>query len=429
MRLPRRAFLKTAGCLTIGFCLTESFIAKARAAASPGSLGQPGPLPGDLRENPRIDSWLQVLEDGRVRVLTGKIELGQGIRTAVAQMAAEELDLDMTQVEVLMAETGVTPDEGYTAGSNSIEASAIAVRYAAAATRQKLLDMAAQKLGTPAADLTFSKGAITARNGNSISLAALLNGKQISDEVHMPVAIKPKEQHHLVGKPVPRPDNEPIVFGRPYYVHDLQLPGMVYGRIVRPPVYGVQLRQIDENAVRQQFPDLLKIVVNGSFLGVIATSEYGAIKAQNLVRKHSKWTEGPLLPKLTPEQLPDYLRSLPVRSENVHRQGDLSAATTIKASYFKPYIMHGAIGPSCAVAHYENNHLDVWSHSQGAYPLRESRAALIDLPSKNIHVKGLPGSGCYGHNGADDVAADAALLAMAYPGKPVHVQWAREDEH
>jgi nicotinate dehydrogenase subunit B len=435
----RRAFLKTTGSLTIGFCLT-GFTGKtaARAAAwTPTSAGGTaasagGPtLPGDLADNPHINAWLQVLEDNRVRVLTGKLELGQGIRTAVAQVAAEELNLDMHQVEVLVAETGQTPDEGYTAGSNSIEASAIAIRYAAAAAREILLEEASKKLDIPIAQLQLDKGRITGPKKQTITLAALLDGRQLTDEVHLPVRLKPNDQHRLIGQPIRRPDNEPIVFGQPYHIQDLQFPGMVYGAVVRPPSYGASLKSIDQEAIKSKAIE--KLIRNGSFLAVITKNQYQAFKAQQLIRDHTQWEDAPPLPNIKPQELPAYLRTLPVKTENVSEKGNPQpqppATKTIKASYFKPYIMHGAIGPSCAIAKYENGQLDVWSHSQGVYPLRESLAALLRMPAANIHVKGVAGSGCYGHNGADDAAADAALMAIAYPDKHIYVQWSRDDEH
>lgn len=445
----RRHFIKTTGSLTIGFCITGFTTAKMRAsgaesqtaesqAAESQAASQPAApngdnLPGDLAGNPHINAWLQVLEDNRIRVLTGKLELGQGIRTAVAQVAAEELNMDMNQVEVLVAETGETPDEGYTAGSNSIEASAIAIRYAAAAAHKILLDEAGKKLAVPPTRLTLEKGVITGPQNQTITIAALLAGRQLTDEVHLPVQLKPNNKHTLIGKPIPRPDNELICYGLPYHLQDLQFPGMVYGAVIRPPSYGATLKTIDEDAIKTANKDIQTIIRNGSFLAVITTNQYQAFKAQKLVRDHAHWEDAKPLPNIKPAELPAYLRTLHTRSESVAQKGaprgPQAASKTIKASYFKPYIMHGAIGPSCAIAKYENGKLDVWSHSQGVYPLRESLAAMLGISAAGIHVKGVAGSGCYGHNGADDVAADAALMAVAYPGKHIYVQWSRDDEH
>jgi len=425
MHTSRRNFIKTAGCLTIGFCL----------GGHTHELSSPvlQELPADLQRNPHINAWLEILADGRVRVLTGKLELGQGIRTAVAQVAAEELDMEMSQVEVVLAETGRTPNEGYTAGSGSIESSAMAIRYAAATARQKLLELAAQKMNVPVTDLVMGKGKILLEKGNrTLSFAEILDGRQLTDEVQLPVALKAKDKYRLVGKAVPREDISRMVSGEPVYVQDLRFAGMVHARVVRPPAYGAQLLQFNEQVVKKKIPALLKTVVNGSFLAVLAADEYQAIQAQQLLRVNSKWSDGPPLPKGTGEQLADYITTLPVQTQRVHEKGNITSLggnAVIKARYFKPYIMHGSIGPSCAVALYAQNMLHVWTHSQGVYPLREALATLVHLPAENIHVKGVPGSGCYGHNGADDVAADAALLALAYPGKHVRLQWSRDDEH
>lgn len=424
MHSSRRNFIKTTGCLTIGFC----FGGPVYQFVSPLLPASP-----DLPPYTSINAWLEVLADGRVRVLTGKLELGQGIRTAVAQVAAEELDMEMSQVEVVLAETGRTPNEGYTAGSGSIESSAMSIRNAAAAARQKLLELAAQKMKVPVTGLTIANGKISLEKDNrTFNFAEILDGRQLTDEIHLPVTLKPKDKYRLVGKAVPREDISHMVSGAPVYVQDLRFPGMVHARMVRPPAYGAQLLQLNEQAVKQKIPGLLKIVQNGSFLAVLAADEYQAIQAQQLLRDNAKWSDGPPLPKLSGEQLADYLAALPVQTRRVREKGSiasLSGNTVIKARYSKPYIMHGSLGPSCAVALYQQDVLHVWTHSQGVYPLRDSLAALLRLPAENIHVKGVPGSGCYGHNGADDVAADAALLAVAYPGKHVRVQWSREEEH
>jgi nicotinate dehydrogenase subunit B len=417
----RRDFIKTTGCLTIGFTLGGWVTAVARQSQE---------LPESLKRNPAINAWLEVLEDGRVRVFTGKLELGQGIRTAIAQVAAEELYLPVSSVEVMLAETGRTPNEGYTAGSGSIENSAMAIRYAAAAARQKLLELAASKLKTPVESLRLDNGKVIARSAHPpITFAALLEGRQLTDEVRGPVQLKPKDRYRVSGKPIHREDISRMVRGEAMYVQDLRFPNMVHARIIRPPAYGAQLAQADEQGLADKAPGLLKTVVNGSFIGVIAADEYTAIQAQLLLRQQLKWTGGKTLPAVKGDALADHLLSLPARTQEVRSKGSISGEASLKARYFKPYIMHGSIGPSCAVALYEGQQLHVWTHSQGVYPLRTALQKMLDLPEERIHVKGVPGSGCYGHNGADDVAADVALLAMAYPGKHVRLQWSREEEH
>jgi nicotinate dehydrogenase subunit B len=420
--MNRRNFLKNTGCLAIGFSLNGSFI------DAPAPMLQE--LPASIKRHPNINAWLEVLANGHVRIFTGKLELGQGIGTAISQVAAEELDLDMDIVEIVLADTARTPNEGYTVGSGSIEQSAMAVRFAAAAARQKLLELAGQQLNVPAAQLTMHNGTISARNGNqSITFNQLLNGKQITDKVQAPVALKPKEDYKLVGKAIHRSDINRMARGEQHYIQDLRFAGMVYASIVRPPAYEARLQQLDEKALQKNISGVLKTVVNGSFVGIITQEEYQAVKAQRWLQQHSKWTPGAKLP--VGANMITYIKSLPAQDERVTQKGSISNDNTawIKAQYYKPYHMHGSIGPSCALALYENNQLHIWSHSQGIFPLRESLSKLLNLPAERIHVTGVPGSGCYGHNGADDVAADVALLAMAYPGKHIKLQWTRSDEH
>jgi CO/xanthine dehydrogenase Mo-binding subunit len=445
MSTSRRNFLKTAGCLTIGFCFGgESFTFSSAQGQSSALIpglppGLPASLPPALAANPStapggssaINAWLQVLADGSVKVFSGKLELGQGIRTAIAQVAAEELCMEMDQIEVELAETGSTPDEGYTAGSGSIEGSAMAVRHAAAAAREQLLKMAAQKMDLPLARLTVKKGRISLNNGDRVfTFAEILDGRQLTGEIPSSIVLKPKDSYTLVGKPIPRDDIGRMVRGEPVYVQDLRFPGMVHARVVRPPVYNTRLLHFNEQAVKQKIPGILKIVVDGSFLAVITADEFQAIQAQRLLRENAAWSDSPL-PKVSAAGLAGYLSTLPVKTQRVTETGTMPPLTgnnVHKARYFKPYIMHGSIGPSCAIALYGNDQLHVWTHSQGVYPLQETLAMMLHLPAGNIHVKGVPGSGCYGHNGADDAAADAALIALAYPGKHVRVQWMREDE-
>ena len=407
------------GAVTIGFALFP-FAKRSEFAAQS--------LPSSLRQYNRVDAWIQVLEDGRVRVLTGKIELGQGIRVAIAQVAAEELNADPAQVEVRLAETDVTPNEGYTAGSRSIEQSAMSVRYAAAVAGDILLQRAADKLNIPKDRLALENGSVVSADGRSkMDFATILDGQQISDTVDRPVKLKRGDQRRWIGKPVPRNDIEGMVRGEGAYVQDLRFPDMVHARVVRPPRYGARLASVDESALRESVPGVIAVVVRGSFVGVIAEEEYQAERAMFSLRSNCQWSEAPRLPANRP--LKEYLKGLSSEVEVVESAAVDFSNGSVKASYFKPYVMHGSIGPSCAVARFADEQLQVWTHSQGVYPLRASLAALVEMPSGRIRVTGVPGSGCYGHNGADDVAGDAALLAIAHPGKPIRLQWSRDDEH
>ena len=419
----RRKFLRDTGGLTVAFTLFNGCGLSAEKSAA-----AEGVLPGSLARHPTVDAWLQVQDNGRIRVLTGKIELGQGLRTAVAQMAAEELNTDLAAIEVNLAETGVTPDEGYTAGSASIVDSAMSVRYAAAYARTLLLERAAQQLKANVETLTLAHGAVSSSDGKQrLSFQEILGGQQLTEEVPPTVALKLKKDYQWVGKPVLRPDIARMVRAEPVYVQDLRFPGMVHGRSIRPPAYRATLQSFDEEALRSQVSGLLRVVRNGSFLGVIAEDEYQAEKAQRLLASQSQWSVTDNLP--AGQALPEYLKTLPHNTEQVQTGDFQPDDRTLRASYFKPYMMHGAIGPSCAVALYDEDQLHVWTHSQGVFPLREAMTRVVGLPLEKIHVKGVPGSGCYGHNGANDAALDAALLAMAYPGKHVRLQWSREEEH
>ena len=424
----RRDFIKTAGCLTIGFTLERS------ASAAMIHIGPiQDELPRSLSRDPAINAWLQIQPDDTVKVFTGKMELGQGIRTAIAQVAAEELDLRMNQVEVKLAETGVTPDEGYTAGSGSMDNSAMSVRFAAAAARAKLLQLAATKFKTKTAELTMEAGVISwKRGGRKVRFAQLLNGKQITDKVTLPVLLKEKSKYSLVGHSIQRDDIIDMIQGKPIFVQDLRFPGMVHARIIRPLNYHATLTSFDEEALKKQFPSVLRTVIDGNFIGIITSDEYSAVQVQTAGQSFVRWTNSrPLVPSSF-ESLNAYLRSLPAKTENVKSVGQTdfeSKSRVYTATYSRPYTMHGSIGPSCAVALFENGMLHIWSHSQGIYPLRTAISKLLNIDIEKIHITGVPGSGCYGHNGADDVAAEAAILAMAHAGNHVRLQWSREDEH
>ncbi|WP_223284532.1 molybdopterin cofactor-binding domain-containing protein [Hymenobacter qilianensis] len=381
----RRDFLKSAGCLTIAFVLGSgpNLLAGASRAADE--------LPEILAKNPRINAWLEVLADGRVRVLTGKTEIGQGIRTAVAQLAAEELNLPMERVEVVLAETGRTPDERYTSGSASIESSGMSIRYAAAAARQQLLGLAAQQLRVKASLLRLTDGVIHTTDGkHRLTFTQLLKGKHLQGEVKLPVQLKARSEYRHVGKPVLRDDIERMVRAETVYVQDLRFQGMVHARVLRPASYGGQLAKLDTAAMQHQIPGLLKTVIDGSFVGFIAKKEYQAKQAQDYGIQHAQWTNGPNLPAKQP--LPELLTTLPAITRRAVNKGDMSsfdtaktalspAAASLSARYFKPYLMHGSVGPSCAVALVDSEEsLHIWTHSQGVYPLRATLAALLKIP-------------------------------------------------
>lgn len=397
-------------------------------------------LPPPLQETPDLDAWLRIETDGTVTVFTGKVEIGQGIKTAVAQLAAEELDVDLARIRVVDADTGQTPDEGVTSGSMSLQTSGAAIRQAAAEARHHLLALAFEALeaATPAAELVVEDGVITdPATGRHTTYWELFGGQQFGRPITGVAQSKAASAHRLVGQAATRLDLPAKVTGAPSFVHDLHLPGQVYGRIVRPPGYDARLVAVDEQTVAQM-PGVLAVVHDGSFLGVIAEREEQAIAASNALYTAATWENHTNLP--APESLYDHLLSQPAQSQLIvdgsatdapipPPLSSAGARQTLSATYYRPYQMHATLGPSAAVAQLVEGKLTVWSHTQGPYPLRTSIAQVLEMDPADVRVIHVDGAGCYGHNGADDVALDAALLARACPGRPVAVQWTRADEH
>ncbi len=415
--LTRRAFGRAAGALVVSFALAPRFAGAAGPAQPPGSLAR----------EPWLDAWLRIDPDGTVTVFTGKVELGQGVVTALAQIAAEELDLPFAGIHMISGDTARTPDEGFTSGSRSIEQGGTALRLACAEARAILVARAAGRLGVPSDRLRTKDGRVTAPDGRALGYGELVEAGLFHREVGPQAKPKPAEQHTVVGKPIQRLDIPAKVTGGLAYVQDLRLPGMLHGRVVRPPQYGARLRALDEGAARK-LPGVVTVVRDGSFLAVIAEREEQAIKARKALQAAARWEPGPALPD--PARIHEILRALPSEDAVV---GEIAAAApaaarTLEATYTKPYLAHASIGPSCALAQLESGRLTVWSHSQGIFPLRRDLARALGLEIEAIRVIHAEGSGCYGHNGADDAALDAALLARAAPGRPVRVQWMRDDE-
>ncbi|MFC4873527.1 xanthine dehydrogenase family protein molybdopterin-binding subunit [Negadavirga shengliensis] len=424
----RREFLKQSGCLLLGFQLMPVVSCEVKGN---GDKAGPDVFP-QAPDRDSVDAWIRLGEEGKLTVLTGKMELGQGIQTALMQIAADELDLDMDRVSIIIADTAQTADERYTAGSGSIEGSGSSIRRAAAEARHILLEMAAKRWEVPVAQLTVRDGTVEGpAPGQETTYWQLLAGQQINKKVSGHVSGKDPKDYKWVGQPVPRKDIVKMVTAQPVYIHDLRLPGMVHARVVRPPVYKARLTGLPEEEV-EQLEGVLKIVRDGSFLAVIAEEEYQAIRAWRLMQAKCKWETENLEP--AEEDLFDHMREHAEPPETVEEAQGMdkaweSAAIIYEATYKRPYHIHGSTGPSCAVAKWANERLEVWSPTQGVYPLRRTLSDLLSMDEGHIHVRGVPGSGCYGHNGADDVSAEAALLARAFPERPVRLQWMREDEH
>lgn len=388
----------------------------------------PRKLPGSLNANRRLDRWLRINRDGTVTVFPGKVEIGQGILTALEQIVAEELDVALERIRLAPADTTYSPDEGMTSGSQSITDGGAALRYASAEARDLLLQRASQRLGVSLEQLSVADGVVEARSGGRVTYWEIATDDLLAREATGDVAPKPASLHTIIGKPAPRRDIPAKVTGTPIYVHDLDLPGMLHGRVARPPSYQAKLVGLDEAEVRT-LPGVVAVVRDGSFIGVIAGREEQAIRALTRLKRIARWEESTVLPET---QDPRFLLREAAEDEVISEKADAAAATraakTLEAEYTRPYIAHASIGPSCAVARFDNDHCTVWTHSQGIYPLRRDLAATLGVEERRVTAIHMDGAGCYGHNGADDAALDAVLLARAVPGRLVRVQWMREDE-
>lgn len=423
----RRRFL-AAGSLTVSFALIPGASALAQRQTEDAAPSAAAKLPGNLSSTPMLDSWIRIDEQGRITAYTGKAELGTGIRTAFIQIAAEELQVAPSAIDLITADTGLTPNEGYTAGSHSTADSGTAILNAAAQVRALLLQSAAEKLGLQADALQARDGVILAPDKRTMTYGQAVSGLNLHRNAEPASPLIDPKQHRVIGTSVPRVDIPAKVTGGASYVQDMRLPGMVHARAVRAPSYGAKLVQADIQGVGNM-PGVIKVVRDGSYLAVVAEDEWQAIRAMRALMASAQWEESAKLP--TPETIYDVLLKLPSRDIVAgQRQGAAEPAVkTMQARYTKPFLSHGSIGPSCAIAHMDGDKLTVWTHAQGVFPLRGGLAELMGMAPENIRCIHVPGAGCYGHNAADDAAADAALIARAVPGRPVRVQWMREQEH
>jgi nicotinate dehydrogenase subunit B len=385
-------------------------------------------LPGSLDDNRTLGRWLRVNRDGTITVFPGKVEIGQGILTALLQIVAEELDVAIERIRLAPASTSHSPDEGMTSGSRSIQDGGMALRYAAAEAREILLAKAAANLGVSLEQLEVADGNIVARSGGRTSYWELAGDDLLEREATPGLVSKPATEHVVVGTSVPRRDIPGKVTGAPSYVHDMDVPGMLHGRIARPPSRRARLDALDEAEARA-LPGVTAVVRDGSFLGVVAEREEQAIRAQRRLARSARWEETAALPESTD---PRYLLAMKAEDEIISEKSDTPVGTRpaqrLEAEYTRPLVAHASIGPSCAIALLDAGKYTIWTHSQGIFPLRADLAKVLAVSESHIVVNHVEGAGCYGHNGADDVALDAALLARAAPGRPVRVQWMREDE-
>jgi nicotinate dehydrogenase subunit B len=420
VNLDRRQVLAGGGALVVSFSLSDAF-GQEHAAA-----GAPKP-PGSLATSPYLDAWIRIDADG-ITAFTGKAELGQGFKTAFQQIAAEELDVSFEAIKVVTADTGRTANEGYTAGSHSMQDSGTAILNAAAQVRALLIAEAARRLDLPAENLRTENGSVVAPDGRRFGYGDLVAGDMLHVQAEVKSNLKDPATYKVMGQPVPRVDIPAKVTGGAAYVQDMRLPGMVHARLVRPPSYGAQLTECDTSSI-EKLPGVVKVVRNGNFLAVVAKKEFQAIKAMRALSAAAKWSEKPALPNQN--DLLHVITGLPSQDSVIFEVSNpaVSGQRTLEATYTRPYQSHGSIGPSCAVAQLNNDVMTVWTHTQGVYPDRQGVAEMLRVPPAKVRLIHVEGSGCYGHNGADDAAADAALIARELPGIPVRVQWMREQEH
>jgi CO/xanthine dehydrogenase Mo-binding subunit len=421
--LDRRRVLAGGGALIVSFSLS-----KALAQDQTAPVAAPPSPPGSLKTSPLLDSWIRIDADDGITVFTGKAELGQGFKTAFQQIAAEELEVPFSSVKVVTADTRLTANEGYTSGSNSMKDSGTAIQNAAAQVRELLVAQAARRLDLPAENLRTESGAVISPDGRRLGYGELVAADMLHVQAQPKSRLKDPASFKVMGQAVPRVDIPAKVTGGAAYVQDMRLPGMVHARVVRPPSYGAQLTDCDTSAV-EKLPGVVKVIRDGNFLAVVARKEFQSIKAMSALSAAAKWKETAGLPKQ--DDLPSVLTSLPSQDSTIFERTDPSVVgqKTIEATYTRPYQAHGSIGPSCAVAQFVDGAMTVWTHTQGVYPDRQGIAEMLRMPPASVRCIHVEGSGCYGHNGADDAAADAALIARALPGPPVRLQWMREQEH
>ena len=385
-------------------------------------------LPVSLAANPRLSSWIRFSPEGQVIVSPGKVEIGQGIVTALAQIAADELDVDIGRVQMVRASTAGSPNEGVTSGSLSVQQSGRAVRYACAEIRQIFLVAASDRLGVGIDALEIKDGTMSGPGNVRTSYWELAEEVSLDREATSGAAPKSSARRALAGYSVQRLDIPDKVFARRRFIHDVALPDMLHGRVLRPELSAAKLLDLKEDGARAT-AGLVAILRDGNFVGVVCKTEPGAEAALKALRKGATWSAGEPLPDQ--DRLAEWLKAQPVESTVIDLKTappTLEKRRTIKRQYTRPYIAHGSIAPSCAMAQWNGDRVHVWTHSQGVYLLRADLALVVKLPVENITVEHIEGAGCYGHNAADDVALDAVLLAKAAAGRPVRVQWTREDE-
>jgi CO/xanthine dehydrogenase Mo-binding subunit len=419
LHTSRRELLKAGGALVVAFSVGPGIDALAQGAATAKSVTLD-----------QVDTFLAIDGKGAVTLYAGKVDLGTGVRTALAQIVAEELDVPLASVTLVMGDTALTPDQGATYGSQSVQTGGMQIRQAAATARSALLGQAAQRLGVDPGDLAVVDGIIRAKAGGAgIAYADLIGDRNFTLKVNAAVQTKAPADFKIVGKSIARADIPEKLTGRFTYMHDLRVPGMLHGSVVRPPALGATLESVDEASIKD-IPGIVKVVRDGNFLGVVTQTEWAAARAARELK--TTWSKSETLPD--EKKLWEHVRATKIVKDDVTSNvGDVVAAMagegkTLSATYDFTIHTHGSIGPSCAISEFQGGKLTSWSASQATHNLRKQLAKMFGLPVDDVHCIYVDGAGCYGRNGHEDAAADSAMLARAV-GKPVRVQWSRADEH
>ena len=415
----RRDVLKSGGALIVSFSFTD---------AIGESLAQGGTKPLALTE---VDAFLAIDAQGLVTVYSGKVDLGTGVSTALSQIAADELDVPLSRIKLIQGDTALTPDQGTTWGSLTVQLGGMQLRNAAATARIALLEEASKRLGVKPEDLKVADGVISG-GGKSVSYGELIGNKMFSLKLDhaKPAKSKDPKDYKLVGKPISRADIAEKVMATFTYMHDFRVPGMVHGRVVRPPAIGAKLESVDEASIKN-IPGVIKVVRERDFLAVVAENEWAAIKGAREL--NAVWSKAEMLPEQS--KLWEHIRNSKIVNDEVTSNvGNTAEAMgkdgvkTVKSAFDFAIQLHGSIGPSCAVAEFKDGKLTSWSASQATHNLRKQLAQMFAMSPDDVRCIYVEGAGCYGRNGHEDAAGDAALLAKAI-GRPVRVQWSRADEH
>ena len=415
-----RRYVLKGGAITVGFALA--------GIPSRGRAQSTAVVAKRILDSKEVDAFLAVNADGTVTLFCGKVDLGQGLRIAIPQIAAEELGINVDKITFIEGDTALTPDQGRTSGSNGIQRGGMQIRQAAATARKALVELAAQRLNAKAEDLETAGGMVRPKSGGTgISFADLIAGKQFDLKLDPKAPLKDPARYTIIGKPLRRPDVPSKCFGTHIYVHDFAVPNMLHARVIRPGAVGAKLVSVDEASIKD-IPHA-KVVRVKDLLAVVADEEWNAVRASRTLR--AQWSEGTGLPSQS--GLVESLRNEPgIVDETLVNKGSPAGqrpdgAKALTATYYWPMQSHASIGPSCAVADVNNDSATVWTASQGTHGNQKTFAKFLGLPKEKVRMIYLEGSGCYGMNGHEDAAADAAILSRA-TGRPVRVQWTREDE-